>query len=128
MLKSLGITVNPNDGAATQLELAHLPDSPLDLVKNRTNSAQSAYTLLLFGMLTPDHMEHVRECFAAKALPWELKCQYTYSASGFVDAPARANASCVSRVRSPAASAHFRTPDVTCRFDFAACGSVQTSY
>jgi len=67
MLKLLGITVNPTDGTPAQLELAHLPDSPLELVKNRTNSAQSAYTLLILGMLTPDHMEHVRECFAAKA-------------------------------------------------------------
>jgi len=67
MLKLLGITVNLANGTPAQLELAHLPDSPLDLVKNRTNSAQSAYTLLLLGMLTPDHIEHVRECFAAKA-------------------------------------------------------------
>jgi tetratricopeptide (TPR) repeat protein len=68
MLKSLGITVKLKDGTPAQLELAHLPDSPLELVKNRTNSAQSAYMLLLLGMLTPDHIEHVRECFAARAL------------------------------------------------------------
>ena len=67
MLKSLGITINLENDAPVRLELAHLPDSPLDLVKKRTNSAQSAYALLLLGMLTPDHMEHVRECFAAKA-------------------------------------------------------------
>lgn len=67
MLKLLGITVNLANDAPAELGLAHLPDSPLDLVKNRTNSAQSAYTLLLLGMLTPDHIERVRECFAAKA-------------------------------------------------------------
>ena len=67
MLKLLGITVNLTNEAPARLELAHLPDSPLGLVKNRTNSAQSAYTLLLLGMLTPDHLEHVREGFAAKA-------------------------------------------------------------
>ena len=67
MLKLLGITVNLANDTPAHLELAHLPDSPLGLVKNRANSAQSAYTLLLLGMLTPDHIEHVRECFAAKA-------------------------------------------------------------
>jgi len=67
MLKLLGITVNLQNDAPAQLELVHLLESPLDLVKRRTNSAHSAYTLLLLGMLTPDHIEHVRECFAAKA-------------------------------------------------------------
>jgi hypothetical protein len=67
MLKSLRITANLANEAPAQLEVARLPDSPLDLVKKRTNSAQSAYTLLLLGMLTPAHIEHVREFFAAKA-------------------------------------------------------------
>jgi hypothetical protein len=44
-----------------------LPDRPLAMLSGEVNWARDAYTFLLFGELTPAHMEITRESFVEKA-------------------------------------------------------------
>jgi tetratricopeptide (TPR) repeat protein len=70
LLRSIGI-----DPAAvgahqlvSQLDIDVLPSSPLDLMTDNDNPARNAYILLLFGSLTPAHMEKAKEHFVEKAV------------------------------------------------------------
>lgn len=52
----------------SRLNLAALPDSPLQLTEPADEPARDAYTFLLFAALTPDYITRTRERFAEKAM------------------------------------------------------------
>ena len=70
LLKSLGI--EPQTPAvpsfAGTLDLGEIPESPLKLVSADDNPVREAYVFLLFGSLTPSHIERTRERFGEKAI------------------------------------------------------------
>jgi hypothetical protein len=70
LLKSIGIepAARGNAGFTGTLDLDELPASPLRLTQAGDNPVRDAYTYLLFGSLTPSHMERTRERFVEKAL------------------------------------------------------------
>jgi hypothetical protein len=53
---------------ASRLDIARLPPSPLNLITGDDNPAREAYAFLLFGSLSPEHIERTKERFVEKAL------------------------------------------------------------
>jgi hypothetical protein len=70
LLKSLGIEPPQPavPGFAGTLDLGEIPESPLRLTEAADNPVREAYAFLLFGSLTPGHMERSRERFVEKAI------------------------------------------------------------